>query len=211
MVETSLFPRPYFTSFLQSDDSVDPLSYHEYQRLQRLQKVARLQERRANSYEPGYKKPLVQIQPSAVHAAAVHVSVPSRQIFTKPILKTSTVEQPRHVTIPPLKKEPAPTKPSALSQLSTSETRKWEERFSMPPLLPAGPRKDGKAEGRGREGEGVGLKPVEKLPRLDRRFSRPVKSATTRGIIIYIYVSFRFVGIHYNNYVYSFTLCKYIQ
>ena len=82
----------------------------------------------------------------------------------------------------------------------------------MPPLLPAGPRKDGKAEGRGREGEGVGLKPVEKLPRaLDRRFSRPVKSATTRGIIIYIYVSFRFVGIHHNNYVYSFTLCKYIQ
>lgn len=56
MVETSLFPRPHFSSFLQSDDAIDPLCYHNYQRLQRLQKVARLQERRARSYEPGYKK-----------------------------------------------------------------------------------------------------------------------------------------------------------
>ena len=76
MVETSLRPRPAFTSFLRSDTSSggDALSYYQYQRLLRSQKVALLQEKQRKSYIPGYKKPLQQ-DPKLV------VPVASRQIF----------------------------------------------------------------------------------------------------------------------------------
>ena len=59
MVETSLHLRPSFSTFLQSDTNAgeDPLSYYNYQRLLRSQKVALLQEKRARAYVPGYKRP----------------------------------------------------------------------------------------------------------------------------------------------------------
>ena len=57
MVDASLRPRPGFSTFLQSDNSVnDGLTYYEYQRLVRSKKVALLQEKRERSHEPGYKK-----------------------------------------------------------------------------------------------------------------------------------------------------------
>jgi len=58
MVDTTLRPRPTFSTFLQSDNSTnDGLSYYDYQRLVRSKKVALLQEKKQRSYEPGYKKP----------------------------------------------------------------------------------------------------------------------------------------------------------
>lgn len=58
MVETSLRGRPSFSTFLQSETSAggDGLTYYDYQRFLRSQKVALLQERRANTHVPGYKK-----------------------------------------------------------------------------------------------------------------------------------------------------------
>ena len=58
MVETSLRGRPSFSTFLQSETSAgrDGLTYYDYQRFLRSQKVALLQERRANTHIPGYKK-----------------------------------------------------------------------------------------------------------------------------------------------------------
>lgn len=59
MVETDLHPRPSFYTFLRSDTcrGGDGLTYHDYQRAVRSNKVAILQQRRAMSYEPGLKKP----------------------------------------------------------------------------------------------------------------------------------------------------------
>lgn len=188
MVETTLFPRPYFTSFLQSNDNVDSLSYYEYQRLQRLQKVARLQERRSKSYEPGYKKPLVQVQPCAVRVEPHVTSGVSRQIFTKPVLKHSTInspEQSKDVIIPPLKKSASiAAKPSQTT--SFSETKKQqEERFSVLPI-PASRKQEVEEEACVAEErkERVELKhtQTERLPRtVGSKFSRPVKSATIQG------------------------------
>ena len=58
MVDTVVRPRPGFGTFLHSDANVigDGLSFHEYKRLLRANKVRLLQEKRATSYEPGYKK-----------------------------------------------------------------------------------------------------------------------------------------------------------
>jgi hypothetical protein len=58
MVETSLRGRPSLGTFLQSEASAggDNLTYYDYQRFLRSQKVALLQERRANTHIPGYKK-----------------------------------------------------------------------------------------------------------------------------------------------------------
>ena len=58
MVETSLRGRPSFSTFLQSETSTggDGLTYYDYQRFLRSQKVALLQERRASTHIPGYKK-----------------------------------------------------------------------------------------------------------------------------------------------------------
>ena len=168
MVETALFPRPHFASFLQSDDSVDPLSYYEYQRLQRMQKVARLQERRSKSYEPGYKKQLVQLQPSTAHAQ----TTATRQIFTKPLLKQqdSIKFAVKHTKIPQLEKIE-----TALPTQAVPEARK-EEGFSIP-LLPK--------DGRSKECA-IQLKNAqsEHLQRVNgRKFNRPVKSATVSGML----------------------------
>lgn len=67
MVDTTLRPRPTFSTFLQSDNSMkDGLSYFEYQRLLRSKKVALLQEKKERSYEPGYKKPFTTLGPGNV-------------------------------------------------------------------------------------------------------------------------------------------------
>ena len=74
MVETSLHPRPTFFTFLQSDGNTggDGLSFYDYKRAIRSNKVAILQQRRAMTYEPGYKKPVLSAPP---------VSSLSRKIF----------------------------------------------------------------------------------------------------------------------------------
>ena len=156
MVETALFPRPHFGSYFHSDDRTDSLSYYEYQRLQRLQKVARLQERRAKSYEPGYKKPL-----DSIHASRAHVA--SRQIFAKPGPK-----EPRTVAIPPLKKvsiaADSPSPPVAVVK---------REEISVPPIIV---KKDG---GVGRQEGPKAQAPSGRLLRAVER-ERLVKSATAR-------------------------------
>ena len=197
MVETSLFPRPHFTSFLQSDDSVDPLSYYEYQRLQRLQKVARLQERRSKSHEPGYKKPLVHVQHSPLHAAS-HVT--SRQIFTKPpLLRPSATSET--VPVPPPKKvETTLQSQSSLFSDAKKHAQREEGRLTVP--LPTAYRRPQKAVeereagGGGRENSGGGREMVkhaqtERLPGTDgnlKKFSRPVKSATVQGRVTCMYM-----------------------
>ena len=63
MVETSLRPRPEFSTFLQSDANRegDGLSYYDYKRVLRYNKVAILQQRKAKLNIPGYKQRLVTI------------------------------------------------------------------------------------------------------------------------------------------------------
>ena len=58
MVETSVRGRPSFGTFLQSDANAgrDGLTYYDYQRFLRSQKVALLQEKRAHTHVPGYKR-----------------------------------------------------------------------------------------------------------------------------------------------------------
>lgn len=65
MAETSLHPRPEFSTFLQSDANRggDGLSYHDYRRALRYNKVAMLQQKKARSHIPGYKKrPVTMLQ-----------------------------------------------------------------------------------------------------------------------------------------------------
>ena len=170
MVETALFPRPNFASFLRSDDSADPLSYYEYQRLQRMQKVARLQERRSKSYEPGYKKPLGQLQLPVARGqeTASYSTTSSRQIFVKPSLRRDRVAS-EHTKMPQLKPAASPTAAMAYSS---------DKVVPMPFITKREPqclgREAEKEPGRsGREGE---LKQA-----VARRLSRPVKSATVQG------------------------------
>lgn len=61
MAETSLRGRPSFSTFLRSDTNTggDGLTYYDYQRFLRSQKVALLQERRAHANVPGYKKVII--------------------------------------------------------------------------------------------------------------------------------------------------------
>ena len=94
MVETSLRGRPSFSTFLQSDASVggDGLTYYDYQRFLRSQKVALLQERRAQTYTPGYKK--VSLPPSRkvfqlknrspVHIATENAALSAKTCDVKP-------------------------------------------------------------------------------------------------------------------------------
>ena len=77
MVETTLRGRPTFGTFLQSDTTAgeDGISYYEYQRHLRAQKVALLQEKRASAHVPGTKRPtsrkLFQVKTaSPTHCAA---------------------------------------------------------------------------------------------------------------------------------------------
>lgn len=164
MVETSFFPRPHFASFLQADDNVDPLSYYEYQRLQRMQKVARLQDRRSKSHEPGYKKPLTQVQPSTAHSQ----TTASRQIFAKPFGKHNTGKVTvQHTKIPQLEK-----RQSSLTR-AVPEARR-EGGFSIPVIS-----KNRKSEECDTQ-QKSGLS--ECAPRSNGRKERPVKSATVPGI-----------------------------
>ncbi|XP_003383123.1 PREDICTED: uncharacterized protein LOC100640696 [Amphimedon queenslandica] len=57
MVETAVRPRPHFSTFLLSDANAggDGLSFHEYKRLLRSQRVSLLQEKQSRSRVPGYK------------------------------------------------------------------------------------------------------------------------------------------------------------
>lgn len=180
MVETSFFPRPNFTSFLQSDDNVDPLSYYQYQRLQRLQKVARLQERRSKSYEPGYKKPLVLVQPSTVHTET-HVTRTTRQIFTKPNLHSSDAnahaQKSRHLTMPPLKRgDSSIVRQSQVAFVSDDVKKKQDDRFSVP-IIPGSQQLQIEKDEEMRKDQ-----KHEQLPRaVGRKHSRPVKSATVQS------------------------------
>ena len=169
MVETSLFPRPNFATFLRSDDDVDPLSYYHYQRLQRMQKVARLQERRSKSHEPGYKKTtaLAHVQTSPALRPS---DDKSRQIFVKPSLRRDTAE----ITQARKQLEPAP-------QPVPSQAEKFaeEKRVSVSVVAAAKPERGYGAGGRREEGE-TELKRFQtertSQPAV-RRFSRPAKSA----------------------------------
>ena len=57
MVETAVRPRPPFSTFLLSDANAggDGLSFHEYKRLLRSQRVSLLQEKQSRARVPGYK------------------------------------------------------------------------------------------------------------------------------------------------------------
>ena len=57
MVETAVRPRPHFSTFLLSDANAggDGLSYYQYKKLLRSQKVVLLQQKQATSHVPGYK------------------------------------------------------------------------------------------------------------------------------------------------------------
>ena len=176
MVETSLFPRPHFASFLQSDDCVDPLGYYHYQRLQRLQKVARLQERRSKSHEPGYKKTAARAHVATSPQPLVHLppsqrtSVGSRQIFAKPGCPgrdAATVGDP-----------PGETAPATTSVLAATGRRAEDEKRVSVSLDAAGGRRD---EGDAVEPKRSQTERVCGPPPAVRRFSRPAKSATVQG------------------------------
>lgn len=101
MVDASLRPRPTFSTFLQTDSNAggDGLTYYDYQRLLRSQKVAILQEKRAISYVPGFKKvegptsrKIFQLRPTRSPAAPCSVSTSYRQVaFTKVHTDTAAV------------------------------------------------------------------------------------------------------------------------
>ena len=57
MVETAVRPRPHFSTFLLSDANAggDGLSYYQYKKLLRSQKVVLLQQKQATAHIPGYK------------------------------------------------------------------------------------------------------------------------------------------------------------
>ena len=57
MVETAVRPRPHFSTFLLSDANAggDGLSFYEYKRLLRSQRVSLLQEKQSRTRVPGYK------------------------------------------------------------------------------------------------------------------------------------------------------------
>jgi hypothetical protein len=165
MVETSLFPRPHFATFLRSDDDVDPLSYYHYQRLQRMQKVARLQERRSKSHEPGYKNTtaLAHVQTSPALRSS---DDKSRQIFVKSNFQGESSTQAQKEL------EPAPP-------LVASKTGKFAEDKRVSVSVSAKPERGYGAGGRREEGE-TELKRFQtertSQPAV-RRFSRPAKSA----------------------------------
>ena len=183
MVETSLFPRPHFSSFLRADDHVDPLSYYEYQRMQRMQKVARLQERRAKSHEPGYKKPPAFSSVAQPGGARDYASW-SRQIFSKP------ESPPQQVSVPGMKttsSEKATSSSYSLHSPSETQVRKEaEERLSVPQVSFQ------KCDRERRKEEGGGGQVLEKIQR-----ARRLKSATTtRGMLHLILISWRKIIAH---------------
>ena len=89
MVDAALRPRPTFSTFLQSDTNAggDGLTYYDYQRLLRSQKVAVLQDRQAKSHVPGYKKVVApttrrifQLRPTRSPAAPCTVGTSSQDV-----------------------------------------------------------------------------------------------------------------------------------
>lgn len=90
MVETVLHPIPCFQDFLRTDSRKegDALSYYDYHRAMRAKKVEILQQKKAVTYEPGYRKP-----------GAVHPAIASRKVLFQlkkkvPVLYTSLVAMP---------------------------------------------------------------------------------------------------------------------
>ena len=197
MVETSLFPRPHFATFLQSDDGGDPLSYYQYQRLQRLQKVARLQERRSRSYEPGYKKASAHQQSPATgqHDPAQNFAERaseskgrSRQIFKKPnaefVRTGGPAPEDQNDQVPQLARKSWLSEKEREAGKTVNKVLGWTEDRSCVAApsasgvskLPA-PSGDRKSE----EREASESREVRPPPAV-RRFSRTVKSAHLPGI-----------------------------
>ena len=180
MVETSLFPRPQFAAFLQSDDAVDPLSYYHYQRLQRLQKTARLQERRSRSHEPGYKKKSpslcesLQVEPPQ---RAWENSEKSRKIFAKPSVKvdTGSTESATGETSGVRKSSESKVHSSVASEVKgaqvSSRTGGGEGEIEVE--IERGRDRE-RSEGKQGQSDWVSKPAV-------RRFNRPVKSASIQG------------------------------
>ena len=186
MVETALFPRPAFATFLRSDDGVDPLSYYNYQRLQRLQKVARLQERRSKSYEPGYKKTTA-VQTSPPQQAGSDRNK-SRQIFVKPSLKHDAQGVP-----PGGGSAEMQVRKELGSAVVASKTGRFpaegpKRLVSVSLVAGAKPERGDAGVGGGRKEEGeteLRQFQTESQPPAVRRFSRPAKSATVQGTSSY--------------------------
>ncbi len=63
MVDTAVRPRPDFSTFLVSDQNAggDGLSFYNYKKIIRSQKVALLQQRRSVAHVPGYKPVLHEV------------------------------------------------------------------------------------------------------------------------------------------------------
>jgi hypothetical protein len=92
MVETSLRPRPGFHTFLHADSprEGDALTYYDYQRALRANKVEILQQRRAVTYEPGYRKPYAEHPSKATRKIfqlkSIQPPPPSAQYVKSPLL-----------------------------------------------------------------------------------------------------------------------------
>ena len=107
MVDTSLRGRPTFGTFLQADSNAgeDGITYYGYQRYLRAQKVALLQEKRASTQIPGYKKPTFRkvVQLNATSPAHFTATANTKCPESKP--EPATEEQPTigpsdHKTVP---------------------------------------------------------------------------------------------------------------
>lgn len=98
MVDTAVRPRPEFSTFLRSDVNAggDGLSYFEYKRLLRSQKVARLQHKQALTRIPGYKF-LTAVTPSQP-AVAISQTVVQQPTVDKGTQTSSTQENEDIIT-----------------------------------------------------------------------------------------------------------------
>ena len=156
MVETTLHPRPVFSTFLQSDANTtnDALSYHNYQRLLRAHKVSLLQDKRAKAYIPGYKKPPSRQLPS------------SRQIFTR-----IPAFEPQFGKV--IDKDSGPKQGNGLVHFPPEQkTSAQSEAIILSPIHTTG------GEGKRDKGE-IPHAQTERLPRVFVR-DRQIKSATVR-------------------------------
>lgn len=168
MVETSLHPRPCFHRFLQADSrrEGDALTYYDYQRALRSKKVEILQQRRAVTYEPGYKKP-----------CAVHPAKLTRKVFQ--LKNNFPVPSAQIVKSPPLIKPNEgvkfPVEP-AIEQLHTIES--LDSSTNLGPEAAIEPNQ-GKTTVDMMEGTSVQAQAqTDRLPKIYRK-PRLVKSATT--------------------------------
>ena len=112
MVETSLHPRPCFYTFLRADSKEgDALTYYDFQRAQRSNKVEILQQKKARAYEPGYKKPF-----------ADHPAKLSRRVF-----------QLKNKFVPPgyLDQSPSPVKVEGMKSLAETSVNEQLRRSQV--------------------------------------------------------------------------------